>query len=100
MPADATLFGADLFFARHLLKNNQVLWCSPSPLPDLGGRQADDGRLLSELDDAGTSVVSVPGAYSTICLELEVDALAVNTLLQSHHVHDVEGILYSLFYLI
>lgn len=91
MPVDRALFGADLFFARHLEKNNMALWCSPSPLPDLGGRQEGDGRLLSELDDAGTSVLNVPGAYSSVCVQLDVDALAVNTLLQCHHVQDIEG---------
>ena len=31
------------------------------------------------------------GAYRSVCVEIELDALAVNTLLQSHHVTDVEG---------
>ena len=31
------------------------------------------------------------GAYRSVCVEIELDALAVNTLLQSHHVHDIEG---------
>lgn len=44
MPADATLFGADLFYARHLTKQNFVLWCSNTDRPDLGGREADDNR--------------------------------------------------------
>ena len=35
--------------------------------------------------------VNAPGAYKTVCVEIEVDALAVNTLLQSHHVNDIEG---------
>ena len=33
----------------------------------------------------------IPGAYRSVCVEIELDALAVNTLLQSHHVTDVEG---------
>ena len=31
------------------------------------------------------------GACRSVCVEIELDALAVNTLLQSHHVHDIEG---------
>ncbi|KAJ8911869.1 hypothetical protein NQ315_012535 [Exocentrus adspersus] len=45
MPADPTLFGADLFFARHLIKHNHVLWCSPTDKPDLGGSQENDARF-------------------------------------------------------
>lgn len=44
IPADPTLFGADIFYARHLLKNNFVLWVSETEKPDLGGREADDNR--------------------------------------------------------
>lgn len=44
IPVDPPIFGADLFFARHLIKNNFALWCSPTEKPDLGGREADDNR--------------------------------------------------------
>ena len=44
LPADACLFGCDVLYARHLMKNNYVLWCSPSEKPDLGGKEADDNR--------------------------------------------------------
>lgn len=44
IPPDATLFGADLFYARHLQKNNFVLWCSPTEKPDFGGSENDDNR--------------------------------------------------------
>ena len=37
VPKDTTIFGADLFFARHLRKQNFVLWFSESEKPDLGG---------------------------------------------------------------
>ncbi len=46
MPRDTTLFGCDLFFARHLQKHNHVLWCSPTERPDLGGKEADDNRYV------------------------------------------------------
>lgn len=46
MPKDSSLFGADLFFARHLQKHNHVLWASPTERPDLGGKEADDNRWV------------------------------------------------------
>jgi DNA polymerase epsilon subunit 1 len=46
LPADPTIFAADLFYARHLTKHNFLLWCSPTERPDLGGREADDNRLV------------------------------------------------------
>lgn len=46
MPADPTLFGADLFFARNLVKHNFVLWCSNMDRPDLGGRETDDNMYV------------------------------------------------------
>ena len=65
LPKDNTSFGADLFYARHLRKQNFVLWCSPTGRPDLGGKEADDARLLTEADDASSLsiVMNNPGAY-------------------------------------
>ena len=92
LPSDANLFGSDLFFARHLIRNNCVLWCSPTERPDLGGKEADDNRLVTEIEDSTTTlIVNNSGTYSNICVEMDVDALAVTTLLQSHQVLDVEG---------
>lgn len=48
--------------------------------------------MLTEAEDSTTTVtVNNPGAYKSVCVEIELDALAVNTLLQSHHVNDIEG---------
>jgi len=44
IPIDSTLFGCDIFYARHLLRQNFVLWCSQTERPDLGGKEADDNR--------------------------------------------------------
>ncbi|XP_050664128.1 DNA polymerase epsilon catalytic subunit 1 isoform X2 [Leptidea sinapis] len=91
MPADPTLFGADLFYARHLLKHNFVLWCSSLERPDLGGREIDDNRLVSETDDSSRCVHNASGAYGGVCVSLETDALCVCALLQAHHILQVEG---------
>ncbi|XP_028166881.1 DNA polymerase epsilon catalytic subunit A-like [Ostrinia furnacalis] len=91
MPADPTLFGADLFYARHLVKHNFVLWCSNLERPDLGGRETDDNRLVSEVEELSGCTHNASGAYNTVCVELESDALAVCALLQAQHVLQAEG---------
>ncbi|CAL8111322.1 unnamed protein product [Orchesella dallaii] len=91
LPMDTILTGCDVLFARHLIKNNYVLWCSSTDRPDLGGKEADDNRLVTEFEEHNNIVINNPGFYQTVCIELELDGLAVNTLLQSHHVHDIEG---------
>ncbi|XP_013170989.1 PREDICTED: DNA polymerase epsilon catalytic subunit A [Papilio xuthus] len=90
MPSDPTLFGADLFYARHLIKNNFVLWCSNLERPDLGGREIDDNRLVSEVEELSGCTHNASGAYG-VCVELESDALSVCALLQAQHVLHAEG---------
>ncbi|XP_018009711.1 DNA polymerase epsilon catalytic subunit A isoform X2 [Hyalella azteca] len=92
LPADTTSFGSDLFYARHLQKHNCVLWCSPTIRPDLGGHEFDDNRLVAELEDSAlVTEICNPGCYETVCVELDIDALAVTTLLQAHHINESEG---------
>ena len=91
LPRDTTIFGADLFYARHLRKQNFVLWASPTDRPDFGGKEADDNRLLTEMEDGCSVVISNSGLYRNTCVELDIDALAVNTLLQSHSIQELEG---------
>nr|XP_031835870.1 DNA polymerase epsilon catalytic subunit 1 [Nomia melanderi]XP_031835871.1 DNA polymerase epsilon catalytic subunit 1 [Nomia melanderi]XP_031835872.1 DNA polymerase epsilon catalytic subunit 1 [Nomia melanderi] len=91
IPADPTIFGADLFYARHLQKNNFVLWCSTTEKPDLGGSENDDNRLLTDFEESSHCAANSPGTYSSVCIELEIESLAVNTLLQYHHIHDIDG---------
>ncbi|XP_048641832.1 DNA polymerase epsilon catalytic subunit A isoform X2 [Marmota marmota marmota] len=91
LPEDISTFGSDLFFARHLQRHNHLLWLSPTARPDLGGKEADDNRLVMEFEDRATVEINSPGCYSTVCVELDIQNLAVNTILQSHHVNDMEG---------
>lgn len=91
LPADPTLFGADLFYARHLKKHNFVLWCSSTERPDLGGSENDDNRLLTDFEESSSCAANNSGTYSSVCVELDVESLAVNTLLQCHRVNDIEG---------
>ncbi|XP_022817983.1 DNA polymerase epsilon catalytic subunit A [Spodoptera litura] len=91
MPADPTLFGADLFYARQLIKHNFVLWCSNRDLPDLGGRETDDNRLVSEVEELSGCAHKCSGAYNSVCVSLGTDALAVCALLQAGAVLVNEG---------
>ncbi|XP_005182541.1 DNA polymerase epsilon catalytic subunit 1 [Musca domestica] len=91
MPPDTVLFGADLFFARLLQKHNFVLWWSSTTRPDLGGREADDSRLLAEFEDSVTVVQNQAGFYPDVCVELALDSLAVSALLQSTKIQELEG---------
>ncbi|XP_071480194.1 DNA polymerase epsilon catalytic subunit A-like [Diadema antillarum] len=91
LPEDAGIAGADLFFARHLNKHGHVMWASPTNRPDLGGKEADDNRLVTEFDESGGVELNQSGCYQTVCVELDMASLAVNTLLQSHHVSELEG---------
>ncbi|TSU24182.1 DNA polymerase epsilon catalytic subunit A [Bagarius yarrelli] len=91
LPEDISIFGSDLFLARHLRKHNHLLWLSPTTRPDLGGKEADDSRLVMESDERGTVEINTQGCFSTVCVELDIQSLAVNTILQSQHVNDMEG---------
>uniref|UniRef100_A0A670JRN3 DNA polymerase epsilon catalytic subunit n=1 Tax=Podarcis muralis TaxID=64176 RepID=A0A670JRN3_PODMU len=91
LPDDISTFGTDLFFSRHLHRHNHLLWLSPTSRPDLGGKEADDSRLVMEFDERVSVEINNPGCYSTVCVELDIQSLAVNTVLQSHHVNDMEG---------
>lgn len=91
MPADPVMFGADLFFARALQKHNFVLWTSPTSRPDLGGREADDNRLLSEFEENISVVQNRSAFYGDVCVELAIDSLAVSALLQASKIQEIEG---------
>uniref|UniRef100_A0A914W395 DNA polymerase epsilon catalytic subunit n=1 Tax=Plectus sambesii TaxID=2011161 RepID=A0A914W395_9BILA len=102
VPKDVTLFGADLFFARHLRRQNHVLWASPAERPDLGGKELDDNRLLTDIFDwttiggrsagrADNWLVNDAGFFPFVCVELDIAALPVTALLQSHRIAEAEG---------
>lgn len=47
--------------------------------------------MLAENQTTSSEICNAAGWYSSVCVELDVDSLAINTLLQSPHVADVEG---------
>ncbi|RUS33948.1 DNA directed, epsilon, isoform CRA_a [Jimgerdemannia flammicorona] len=86
---DSYLHLADIFFARRLMKHDMVLWWSASAKPDLGGREEDENLFL--IEELANPEMSVPGSYNTVCIELDVIRLCVNTLMQSSLINDFEG---------
>lgn len=91
MSPDSALFGADLFYARHLIKHNHVLWCSALDYPDLGRNQQTIARLCSDIQDSSTEICNSPGWYSSVCVELDIESLAVTAILQAPQINDLEG---------
>lgn len=85
--ADPGVFLADIDFARRLKGQDMLLWWSPSPLPDLGGSEGDN-NAPEEL--VSTNMLS-KGCYSSVVLEMEVSDLAINSILQSALVNEMEG---------
>jgi len=103
---------ADVLYSRLLWVNKHLLWLSPGALPDLGGREFDEVvtsnscALVSssvdtekKTDQTGSSAFEqaenpnycVPGMYRTICVELSIKNLAVNTLLKASLIAQMEG---------
>lgn len=46
---------------------------------------------MSEVEELSGCTHNSSGAYNSVCVELESDALAVCALLQAHHILQVEG---------
>ena len=84
---DQPLALSDLEFARRLTSQDIVLWWSPSDRPDLGGIE-DDRRPC---EDFPKTEFTSPGCYSNVCLEMTVRNLAVNAVLHSVIVNELEG---------
>ncbi|KAN0061615.1 DNA polymerase epsilon catalytic subunit [Thecaphora frezii] len=87
---DFAVFGADIDFARRLVKQDMVLWWSKNPQPDLGGRERDI-NALQRWDEREGLEISHAGCYSNVCLEVGLTDLAVDALLQSGSVNEMEG---------
>lgn len=85
---DWLIFTADIFFSRALRDQQQVLWISDNGVPDLGGITEEATCFADEVHQP---VLTYPGAYRKICVELKIHHLAVNGLLKSNQVNEMEG---------
>ena len=79
----------DIAYARRLQKSNVVLWWSGGPLPDHADYQKDDVPGLME--SVAMPMVNNAGTYSSVCIELDIRNLAINTILTSSLINELEG---------
>ncbi|KAH8828165.1 hypothetical protein DL96DRAFT_1602053 [Flagelloscypha sp. PMI_526] len=84
---DQPLLLADISFARRLVQQDMVLWWSSGDQPDLGGIDQDQRPF----DDLPSTEFSTSGCYSNVCLEITVRNLAINSVLHSVLVNELEG---------
>lgn len=87
LEGDQPVFLADIEFARRLTREDMLLWWSPGGRPDLGGLE-DDRKLVEELP---STEFTSPGCYFNVCLEVTIRNLAVNSVLHSLIVNELEG---------
>ncbi|KAK4286365.1 hypothetical protein QN277_002926 [Acacia crassicarpa] len=85
---DWLIFAADIFFSRALRDNQQVLWISDDGLPDLGRINEEETCFADEVHQP---VLTYPGAYRKVTVELKIHHLAVDALLKSNQVNELEG---------
>ncbi|KAL2072031.1 hypothetical protein VTL71DRAFT_11374 [Oculimacula yallundae] len=86
---DDPRFLIDVAYARRLQKNNVVLWWSGGPRPDHAGYEQDD--VLGPLEAVQMPSVNNPGTYPSVCIEIDVRNLAINTILTSSLINELEG---------
>ncbi|TKA51329.1 hypothetical protein B0A55_13634, partial [Friedmanniomyces simplex] len=86
---DDPRFLIDITYARRLLKERVVLWWSDGARPDHAGHENDD--VLSSMEVVEMPVVNNPGTYSSVCIDLSVKNLAINTILSAAVLNDAEG---------
>ncbi|KKF94147.1 DNA polymerase epsilon catalytic subunit A [Ceratocystis platani] len=82
-------FLIDVSYARRLQANNVALWWSADARPDHGGYEKDN--IAGPLDMMAMPQVNHPGTYLTVCIEMEVRNLAINTILTSSLINALEG---------
>ena len=86
---DDPRFLIDIAYARRLQKERIVLWWSQDARPDHAGHQKDD--ILGAMETIEMPSVNNPGTYSSVCIDLSVKNLAINTILSSVVLNDAEG---------
>ncbi|KAL7951424.1 DUF1744 domain-containing protein [Trichoderma barbatum] len=86
---DDPRFLIDIAYARRLQANGVVLWWSPDPRPDHAGYEKDD--ITGSLDTVKMPSINNPGTFSSVCIDLDVRNLAINTILTSSLINELEG---------
>ncbi|GMT29096.1 hypothetical protein PFISCL1PPCAC_20393 [Pristionchus fissidentatus] len=94
IPADSVQFGLDVLLSRHLDRAGHASWASDSAKPDLGGKESEDVRLAYEwkpLDKDSATLICRPNMCMEYCVDMQVDALAVNAVVQRGCLMEAEG---------
>lgn len=89
LESDDPRFLIDIAYARRLEASNVVIWWSPGPRPDHAGHEKDD--ILGPLETVQMPSVNNPGTYASVCIDLNVKNLAINTILTSSLINELEG---------
>ncbi|KAF1787624.1 DNA polymerase epsilon, catalytic subunit A, C-terminal [Phytophthora cactorum] len=100
----------DTLYSRILTKHKHLWWHSPTSLPDLGGKEQEQqfqqlfsqsllGSAHQKKSDKASQhrvdtsvVVCDKGSFVDVCVELELDGLAVNAILVASQIHSIEGL--------
>ncbi|KAK5125281.1 DNA polymerase epsilon catalytic subunit [Meristemomyces frigidus] len=86
---DDPRFLIDIAYARRLQKERVVLWWSNDARPDHAGHEKDD--ILGSMEVIDMPAVNNPGTYSSVCIDLSVKNLAINTILSAAVLNNAEG---------
>ncbi|EPE05144.1 dna polymerase epsilon [Ophiostoma piceae UAMH 11346] len=86
---DDPRFLIDVAYARRLQANNVVLWWSGSPRPDHAGYEKDD--VAGPLETVSLPKINNPGTFASVCIDIDVRNLAINTILTSSLINELEG---------
>ncbi len=90
LKSDHSMFAADLDFARQLQAQDMVMWWTNADRPDLGGRE-EDNHLPQRWDEHDQMEISRPGLYPNVTFEVTLKNLALDAILQSAAVNEMEG---------
>jgi DNA polymerase epsilon subunit 1 len=82
-------FLIDVAYARRLQKERVVLWWSGHAKPDHAGYEKDD--ILGPLETVEMPYINNPGTYSSVCIDINLRNLAINTILSSSLINELEG---------
>ncbi|KAK9238698.1 hypothetical protein V1525DRAFT_431564 [Lipomyces kononenkoae] len=86
---DDVRFVIDVQYARKLQEASVILWWSPTPYADHGGNEKDKSLLTTE--NMEMPLFNNPSSYESVCIDLSVKNLAINTVLTSALINEMEG---------
>lgn len=75
--------------ARHMSMNKHLIWYSDSAKPDLGGHEDKNYRSYFN-EEIENPDLNNKGFYRNYTVELNLELLAVNTILQSNTLKEFE----------